>query len=152
MRPTSCGRQGILSKGTKRQGFTLIEAMVSAVLLIVGITAVIGAYTSMGRNQRIAIEKEQMQRLALDKYQELVATEALQTQSLNGDFTDRGDNNHLWTAAVAATGTDNLSALTVTVSPRNGADTDQAVVNGIVYQPPQTTNGTGTTGGLTGGG
>jgi len=125
--------------------------MVSTVLLIVGITAMISAYTSMAHNQRLAMESEQMQRLAIDKYEELVATEALETQSLNGDFSDRGEDNYLWSASVAATGTDNLSALTVTVTPRDGAENDQAVVNGVVYQPPQTTNGTGTTG-ATGGG
>ena len=117
-------------------------------LLVVGITAMIGAYTSLGRNQRLAMESEYMQRLAIDKYQELVATEALETQSLNGDFSDRGENNYLWSASVTATGTNNLSALSVTVTPRDSSDTEQFTVNGVVYQQPQTT----TTGSATAGG
>jgi hypothetical protein len=119
--------------------------MVSAVLLSVGIVSILGAYNSISRNQMLAIESEHMQRLALDKYEELAATEALQTQSLNGDFSDRGDDNYLWEVSVAATGVDNLSAVTVTVTPRQD-DGNKGVVTGVIYQAPQTTStGTGAT-------
>ncbi len=120
----------------------MIEAIVSAALLTVGITSILGAYSSLIKARTVTTESEQMQRLAIDKYDELVATEALQTQSLNGDFSDRGDDKYLWSASVTATGTDNLSALTVTVTPREQSTT-QAAVNGVVYIPPQTSNPTG---------
>lgn len=135
-----------MSKGRKAKGYTLIEAMVSTVLVTVGLIALIGAYSNLTRNQNIAVQTERMQRLAQDKYGELVATEALQTQALNGDFSDRGEDNYLWQATVAETGTQNLSALTVTVTPRDSADDrEKAIVNGVVYQQPQTTTGTGAT-------
>lgn len=116
--------------------------MVSAALVTVGIVALISAYSTLTRNQRITVEYEQMQRLAIDKYDELVATEALQTQSLNGDFSDRGKDNYLWQAAVQSTGTNNVSALTVTVQPREGAPNESASASGVVYIPPQTTTTT----------
>ncbi|HVT14148.1 MAG TPA: prepilin-type N-terminal cleavage/methylation domain-containing protein [Fimbriimonadaceae bacterium] len=139
-----------MSKGPKARGYTLIEAMVSTVLVTVGLIALLGAYTNLTRNQNIAVQTERMQRLAVDKYQELVATEALQTQALNGDFSDRGEDSYLWEATVGETGVQNLSALTVTVTLRDSPDDkEKAVVNGVVYQQPQTTTGNG---GATGGG
>jgi hypothetical protein len=123
--------------------------MVSAILLGVGVVALLSAYTAMSKTQRLAMETESMQRLALDKYDELVATEALQAQSLNGDFSDRGNDSYLWTAAVTPTSTANLSTLTVTVSRRDGSTDNQEVINGVVYIQPQTTTGTSTAPGAT---
>ena len=117
----------------------------STVLVTVGLVAIISSYTALGRGQRISIETELMQRLVTDKYDELEATEALQTQSLNGDFSDRGYDNYLWSANVAATGTENLSALTVTVTSRDTNGSSEGVVNGVVFIPPQTTTGSTTT-------
>ncbi|HWA83951.1 MAG TPA: prepilin-type N-terminal cleavage/methylation domain-containing protein [Fimbriimonadaceae bacterium] len=137
-----------MSKGIKARGYTLIEAMVSTVLVTVGLIAMIGAFSNLTRNQNIVVQGERMQRLAIDKYQELVATEALQTQALNGDFSDRGEDNYLWEASVGETGTQNLTALTVTVTLRDSTDDkEKAVVNGVVYQQPQTTTGNGGTAG-----
>lgn len=121
--------------------------MVSTAVLAVGIVAVIGGYTNLARNQRIVFENERMQRLALDKYEELVATEAVQAQSLNGDFADRGDDRYLWSASVTPTSTTNLSTLTVTVTPRNDSTSPGSVLNGIIYQQPQTITGSSTGGG-----
>jgi len=60
--------------------------MVSAVLISVGIVAVMGAYSNISRNQYISIQTEHMQRLALDKYDELVA---------NRGFADPGSERRL---------------------------------------------------------
>jgi prepilin-type N-terminal cleavage/methylation domain-containing protein len=132
------GRQETLRR--ERRGFTLVEAMVSTVLLAVGITAVLGAFSSMTSNYRKARDTEQMQRLALDKYEELVATGSLQTQTLNGDFSDRGNDRYLWDASVETTGVENLSSLTITVQPRDNQETEPKVsIDGVVFIEPATT-------------
>jgi hypothetical protein len=106
--------------------------------LAVGLVGIVRAYGSLTRNQSSSIDSEQMQQLAVDKYDELVATESLQTDSLSGDFSDRGIDKFLWSATVSQTGVTNLSGLTVTVTPREGPDTLKSTINGVVYQPPQT--------------
>lgn len=129
-----------MSNGAKRRGYSMIEALVSVALLSIGIVAVLGAYTGLARTQRKAMESERMQRLAIDKYQELVGTEALQTQSLSGDFSDRGEDRYTWQATVETTGTENLSSLNVTVQTRDGAeDGPTQFASGVVYIPQTTT-------------
>lgn len=125
----------------------MIEAMVSVALLVVGVVAVLGGFTTLATNQRKALESERMQRLAIDKYQELVATEALQTQELSGDFSDHGDDRYVWQASVEPTGTENLSALNVIVQPRNaGSDGPMQFASGVVYLPPASSTSTPTGG------
>jgi type II secretory pathway pseudopilin PulG len=118
----------------------MIEALVSVALVGVAITAIMGAFGKFAHNQGIANQTEQMQRLAIEKYDELVGTGSLQAQSLNGDFSDWGNDQFVWDAAVDTTGTENLSALTVTVQPRdNPNETNKTSVNGLVYIQPQST-------------
>ena len=88
-----------------------------------------------------------MQQLALDKYDELVATEALQSNALSGDFSDRGNDRFLWQANVGTTSVTNLDYLTVTVTDRNN-DQSKVTIDGTVFVAPTTDT---TTGGTTGG-
>ncbi len=121
----------------------MVEAIVSAVLVAVGVVSVLGAYGSLMNGQHRVIDTEAMQQLALDKYDELVATESLQSASLNGDFSDHGQDRFQWTASVEPTGVENLSALTVTVSPLSGgAGEPKVVLDGVVFIPPTTTGAT----------
>lgn len=117
----------------------MIEAVVSVALLAIGIVSVLGAYAGLTTQQTKANATEQMQRYALDKYDELVATQSLQTESLNGDFSDRGDDSYTWTADIEPTGIQDLSSLTVTVQPQSGPDGSmEATASGLIYIPPQT--------------
>jgi type II secretory pathway pseudopilin PulG len=118
----------------------MIEALVSVALVGVAITSIMGAFGKFAHTQTVANQTEQMQRLAVEKYDELIGTGSLQTQSLNGDFSDWGNDLYVWDATVDTTGTENLSALTVTVQPRdNPSEQNRAAVNGLVYIQPQTT-------------
>jgi type II secretory pathway pseudopilin PulG len=118
----------------------MIEAMVSVALLGVGIVAVLGGFAALAKSQQRAVESERMQRLAVDKYQELVGTEAIQTESLSGDFSDRGEDRYVWQATVETTATENLSALNVIVQTRDGgADGPTQFASGVVYVPQTTT-------------
>ena len=134
-----------------RGGFTLVEALVSVVILGVGITGVTGALGEMTRARGRAMETERMQRLAFDKYDELIATVQYTTPSLSGDFTDRNEYRYTWHAELLETGTTNLESFAVYVDSAAGGTTKTVKVTGLVYVQP--TTGTGAGGGTgTGGG
>jgi Tfp pilus assembly protein PilV len=135
------------SARNRKRGFTLIEAIVSVGLVAVGIVSIMGAFGKLSHQQTQANTSELMQRLAFEKYDELVATGAIETQALNGDFSDQGDDAHLWDATVDTTGTENLSSLTVSVQSRDGDANDKVSISGMVYVQPQTTTTTPAAGG-----
>jgi len=127
-----------------RRGFTLIEIMVAAAVLGVGIAAVFGCFAALSRAKTHENETAAMQQLAVEKYQELVATQQLTSSSLNGDFTDRGNSQYVWKAAVQPTQTQDVDGLSVTVSPSTSSSNNSGfTVNGLVYVPPTQTNGAG---------
>lgn len=130
-----------MNKGNK--GFTLVEAMVSVMLLAVGITSSLAAFAHLTAGWRQVQDSEAMAQLAYDKYDELVATGALTSDSLDGDFTDRGIDAYQWEASVENTGVDNLSALTVTVEARDAQSAPQSErISGLVFIPPAPTQPT----------
>lgn len=129
-----------MSRG--RKGFTLIEALVSVALVAIGISTVIGGFASLTIGQRRMRDSERMQNLALQKYDELVATDSLEATSLSGDFSDYGAEQFLWSADVETTSVENLNALTVTVTARDNTDSEpKQVVSGTVFVRAQ--SGTG---------
>lgn len=130
-----------------RAGFTLVEALVSAALLSVGAVAVLGAIGAIYRTQASAQEAETMQRLAYEKYDELVATSLDITQPQEGDFQDQNETRYNWSMTEEPSGVDNLDAITVTVRKvnDNSANARTAVATGLLYVPPVDST-TGTTG------
>lgn len=129
-----------MRSGNRKRGYSLVEAMVSAALLALGIVSVLGAYASLSKGQAAARMSEQMQRLAFDKYEEITSVGSLETQAMDGDFADRGDDRFVWTASVETTGVENLSAVTVQVQSRSGDESAQ--ISGVMYEPPTATGGT----------
>lgn len=134
-----------------RRGYTLIEAMVSAVVLAVGISAVVATLGQMARARGRALETERMQSLAFDKYDELMATGDFSTPSLSGDFQDHNESRYTWRAELLQTGTTNLESFTVYVDSAAGGLDKTVKVIGLVYVPPTTGTGTGSGGGAGGG-
>lgn len=132
-----------MSTGNKRVrsvGFTLIEALVAVVILGIGITAVLGGYSSLTRAEARARESETMHRLAVQKLAELRATTQTFSGSDKGDFQDWGDTRHEWSLDVQPSGIDSLDAVTVTVTPTSGGP-GSADATVLVYEPQQTTTG-----------
>jgi type II secretory pathway pseudopilin PulG len=133
----------------RSSGFTLVEALVSLIILTVGISSILGAYGQMDRARGRAIETERMQRLAFDKYDELIGTGDYTLPALSGDFKDRNEDRYTWRAELLQTGTSDLESLTVYVEAV--ANTDKVEqVTGLIYTPPVT--GTGSSGGTGNGG
>lgn len=122
-------------------GFTLIETAVSVTLAAVGIVAVIHALGTMSHNDHLITDRERLQRLAVQKYDELIATGALANASQSGDFKDRNIEDIEWKADVIPSGVTNLDQIRVVVSDSdpsgNGAS---AEIDGLRYNPPATTS------------
>ncbi len=133
-------------KSARNKGFTLIEAMVSAALVAVGVASALGAYGALTKAQSQIQERDRMQRLAISKYDELAAS-GLSNAASSGDFQDYSDSRYKWTAGIANTATSGLQSLTLTVTSNLPNDSTHVSVEGLLYDPTTTASGTGATGG-----
>ncbi len=136
-----------MSTGSRRRsrGFTLVEALVATVLVGVGVTSVMNGFASLTKSEAITRESERMQRLAMDKYDEVVATGEAATQGgESGNFQDRGEDRYSWKVDVQPSTETNLNVVTVTVTPTNGNSNRDAVVDGLVFVQPAATAAGGT--------
>lgn len=109
-----------------------------AIFLIgVVVVSMMGAMSSLARAESAAKEKELASRLAEDKLDELIATEAWQTDT-GGDFTEEPFTDYSWELEEVATGTEGLTGLRVTVTSTKHRG---ATAETIVYEPTATTEG-----------
>lgn len=129
------------------RGFTLIEAMVASVLVVIGVVGALQGIAALTHSQAFLQEEERMQRLAVSKYDELVSA-GLSNAATSGDFQDYNESRYKWEADIESTGTDNLQSLRVVVTPTNG-ERNQATVQGLVFTAPQGGSGTTATAGGT---
>ncbi len=125
----------------RAKGFTLVELLVAVVLTAVGIVSMVGALSGMTRAQTAVNERDTVFELAQEKYDELVATGAYETET-DGDFEGRYAGRYSWSLEVIDTGTESLQSIRLTVSPVSG-DGRQAVVEGVVMTPPESTTPVG---------
>jgi prepilin-type N-terminal cleavage/methylation domain-containing protein len=141
------GRQDKLSSvpAARRKGFTLIEALVAVVIVAIGVGGVVGGFGALARIETRARHSEYMQKLALAKYDEMIATATSPIAAQSGDFSDWSITDYTWQLTVSSTTVNDLMEVQVTVTPSNGAQTDKAVVTGLYYQAPTTTSSGGTT-------
>lgn len=129
-----------MSRGRRRYGFSLIEALVAVVLAGIGVAAAVGALGTLAKSQARANEKERMTRLAVEKYEELASMGSL--TNVGGTFEDRGENRYVWEALVDTTGVENVSQLTVTVSlSESMVRQNSESIYGLVYEEPIETEG-----------
>ncbi len=126
-------------KPARRCGFTLIEALVSVVLVAVGVVGAMNALGQMTKADTQLRDRERVQRLAIQKYDELVGTGALTNASQSGDFKDRNIETYTWKADVIPSGTTNLDQIRVTVSDPDDPKGPSAEFDGLRYNPPLST-------------
>ena len=122
------------------KGFTLLEVLIAATLLGVGVAAVLGGVRSVNASEARARQLEVMQRLAVDKYNEIRATTDTFSDGDSGDFMDRNIQDFTWTLEVEPTGVENVEGVTVTVQKRSQSAGDPVgSVSGTVFEAPQNT-------------
>lgn len=141
-RPRSAGRPGSSNnvRSVRRFGFTLIEMMVATVLVGIGVASVFGGIRSLTKTDLKAREAALLQRLAVQKFNQLGNVANPDTEDNKGDFTDQGYADVSWTLTVEASGTENVEQVTVTATR---GDEEQSLT-GLVFVRPTTTTTTAT--------
>jgi len=127
---------------TRRSGFTLIEVMVTSIIVAVAVAGVFDGIRSMAKTEVKANTADLLQRLAVEKVNDLEILSDPSVGGDNGDFSDRGYPDIMWTADVETASITNVDELTVTVSQ----GTDSQTITTMVYVPQESsTTGTTTT-------
>ncbi|HRK23143.1 MAG TPA: type II secretion system protein [Fimbriimonadaceae bacterium] len=121
----------------RSRGFTMIEALASVALLLVGIVAALGAIGQMTRAEAHLQESERMRRLADRKVAELIGTGDYQYIT-EGDFTDLGDDRYQFSVTIEPTGVEGLEVVTVLVTRVNRRNDPGYDASQLVYIPPET--------------
>lgn len=128
-----------MSRGNRRRGYTLIEALVAVAVAAIGITASLGAMSALNKGELRARERETMQRLAFEKYDDAVATHDYTLAPLSGDFADHNLPNYSYRLEIEPSGVENLDVVHVTVT--STTSNLQATAEGLVFTAPQTQEG-----------
>jgi type II secretory pathway pseudopilin PulG len=116
-------------------GFTLVEALASVVLISVGVVATLTTLSAFSRSQLHANQSEEMLRLAIKKYDEIVATGALPSGEASGDFSDVNKPDLTWRAERNPTGTGNLDLIQVDVSRKGDTRGQRTEIQGLLCRP-----------------
>ncbi len=118
-----------LNAGRSR-GFSLVEAVVSTALAITGIVAVMGAFASINATRVQTRESELMLRLAVEKYDEVIATGEYESAPFSGDF----DPQPYSYSVESATGvTTDLREVTVRVTSTGRQDDEGVEIRGMIF-------------------
>lgn len=136
----NAGKQGGSNNVRNRRcsGFTLIEMLVTTILVAVAIVGVLGAIRAISVADLRARDADLLQRLAVLKLNEFGPVTDPQTADNKGDFTDQGYPDVQWNLEVLPSGTENLDELTITVTR---GDASQKLT-GLLFVRP-TTGSTG---------
>lgn len=115
-------------KSRRRSGFTLVEMIIAATLLVVGVAGAMGAISA---STRTAAYASQIQTAALLAQRQLAETatqpDALSGGDQEGTFEEPYSNYH-WKQSAEATDYQNLFKVTVTVTWGNGPTPSQRSV------------------------
>jgi prepilin-type N-terminal cleavage/methylation domain-containing protein len=127
----------------KRNAFTLIEVLVTTILVSVAVVAVFGALRSLTRSEIRAREAELLQRLAVQKLSELGTVTDPKTSDNKGDFSEQGYADASWTLTIEPGSLTDIEQATVTATR---GDVEQTLVGLIFVRPTTiTTSATGAT-------
>lgn len=104
------------------------------VLLAIGVVGVFGGIAALTRAQVKAERADLLQRLAVQKLDEMVAVTDPRTSDTEGDFTDQGHPEVTWSLGLEPSGAENVDRATITAA----VDQDEQTVVGLLYIPPIT--------------
>jgi prepilin-type N-terminal cleavage/methylation domain-containing protein len=125
-----------------KKGFTLVEVVVSVALLAIGIVVALGSLSAMTKTEVKLRKTEEMNRLAVQKIEEVLAVGNATTAETSGTFDDYGYTGYEWSMEVAPSGTENLDTIRVTVTEASANSSAGVSVSSLLYTPPSTTGAT----------
>jgi len=130
----------VTNGGSRRRdsGFTLVEVLVTIVLVSVAIVGTMGALRSIQRGNASANTADLLQNLAQQKLNDLSTSATPAGNGSAGNFSDRGYPNITWSLEDNATSVTNLNLDTVTVT--SGKDSES--ISTEIDVVPQTTSST----------
>ena len=137
------GRQGNLNNVRQvKKGFTIVEVVVSVALLAIGIVVSLGSLSAMTKTEVKLRKTEEMNRLAVQKIEEVLAVGNATTAETSGTFDDYGYTGYEWSLEVAPSGTENLETIRVTVTEASANSSAGVSVSSLLDTPPSTTGAT----------
>ena len=122
-----------------KKGFTLVEVVVSVALLAIGIVVSLGSLSAMTKTEVKLRKTEEMNRLAVQKIDEVLAVGNATKAETSGTFDDYGYTGYEWSLEVAPSGTENLDTIRVTVTEASANSSAGVSVSSLLYTPPSTT-------------
>lgn len=124
----------------RRAAFTLIEVLVTVLLVSVALVAVMGGIRALGAADAKARDAELLQRLAARKMEELGAVEDPRTAEDSGDFEAAGHPEVEWTMTLEPSGAENVDQVTVTATKRGASTAGGAEqsLTGLLFIRPVT--------------
>ena len=125
-----------------KKGFTLVEVVFSVALLAIGIVVALGSLSAMTKTEVKLRKTEEMNRLAVQKIEEVLAVGNATTAETSGTFDDYGYTGYEWSLEVAPSGTENLETIRVTVTEASANSSAGVSVSSLLYTPPSTTGAT----------
>ena len=126
-------------KSRRTNAFTVIEALAAAVLVGIGISAGMGALSSMGSTEIRLRETEKLNRLAQEKLEEIIAYGNVNNAGTDGTFEDFGEPNYEWALEVTPSGVENLDTLRVVATKSQaGTNAPEGKAVGLLFTPPDT--------------
>jgi len=120
-----------------QSGFTLIEALVTIVLVGIGVVGAFGGMRAIGQAQARADTADLLQRLAVDELNQLSEVTDPSTAATSGDFSSEGHPEISWKLDVQQANAQNLDQVTVTATRNN----ESQAVSSMIYVAPTTTTG-----------
>lgn len=121
----------------RRSAFTIVEVLVAIFMLAVGIVSLMGALGGLTKAESVVAERDLISRVANEKMQELIATQAWQSEA-GGTFDDETLSDYTWSVEEVNVGIDTLTGLNLTVSSTGKGD---LTISTVVFTPPAATGG-----------
>ena len=125
-----------------KKGFTIVEVVVSVALLAIGIVVSLESLSAMTKTEVKLRKTEEMNRLAVQKIEEVLAVGNATTAETSGTFDDYGYTGYEWSLEVAPSGTENLDTIRVTVTEASANSSAGVSVSSLLYTPQSTTGAT----------
>ncbi len=123
-----------------KRSFTLIEVLVTVVLVSVAVVGVLGGIRAIQAAGARTRDGDLLQRLVAEKVGDIRLLSDPSTGGNAGDFSDRGHADISWTANVETTGAANVDKVTVTAT-RGGQS--QALTTLVFVRPVEETSAGG---------
>lgn len=117
-----------------RRGFTLVEALVTILLVGLSLVGVMGGIRALTAADVKARTADLLQKLAAQKMDELSALADVQTTEDRGDFAEQGYPNITWTVEAQPSGAENVDEVTVTATQGQ----EEQSLTGLIYMRPVT--------------